>query len=99
MENMSSRKRERNERKNNISYYENRKQPKNEETNNCMKEGIDRVTKLIENWTEESSVTGVLDTIRNIRRECYEDIKEWMHYPRAIGKHTKITHFLQCKRQ
>ena len=48
MENMSSRERERNKRKNNISYYENGKHQKNEEINNYTKEGRNRATKLIE---------------------------------------------------
>ena len=44
-----------------------------------MKEGMDRVTKLIENWEEDSSIVGVIDKNWNNTREDYEDIKEWMH--------------------
>ena len=44
-----------------------------------MKEGMDRVTKLIENWAEYSSIVVVIDKNKNTTREDYEDIKEWMH--------------------
>ena len=64
---------------------------KNEDDNNCVKEGINRVIKLIENWTEESSISGVIDMDGNARREDYEDVEEWMHNPRVIGKFTKRT--------
>ena len=75
MENLSSRKNKRNESKNNISHYEIEKDKKKQDTKNCMKEGRDRVTKLIENWSEESSIAEVIDANGNTRREDYEDIK------------------------
>ena len=67
------------------------KKQKNVDDNNCIKEGINRVIKLIENWAEESSISGVIDIDGNTRREDYEDVEEWMHNPRAIGKFTKRT--------
>ena len=54
-----------------------------------MKEGIDRLTKFVENWTEESSITGPTDANGNTRREDCGDIKECAHSPRAIGKRAK----------
>ena len=67
------------------------KNQKNADDNNCIKEGINRVLKLIENWAEETSISGVIDMDGNTRREDYEDVEEWMHAPRVIGKFTKRT--------
>ena len=65
-----------------------------------MKKRMSRVNELIENWVEESSIAGEIDTNGNTRREDCEDIKEWMNNPRVIGKHAKRTQiFLQCKQQ
>ena len=85
------RKRERNESEKDFSHDENEKKQKNADDNNCIKEGINRVLKLIENWAEETSISGVIDMDGNARREDYEDIEEWMHAPRVIGKYTKRT--------
>ena len=44
-----------------------------------MKESMDQVTKLIENWAEDSFIVGVIDKNGNNITEYYEDIKEWIH--------------------
>ena len=87
----SFRKRERNESKKYLSHDENEKKQKNEDDNNHIKEGINRMIKLIENWAEESSMSGVIDAKGNTRREDYEDVEEWIHDHRVVGKFTKRT--------
>ena len=67
------------------------KNQENEDINQCMKEGMHQVCQLIEYWSEDSSIAGVIDMNGNTRREDYGEIKEWMYPPRVIGKYTKRT--------
>ena len=56
-----------------------------------MKEGMHRVSKLIENWADERSIAGVIDIDGMVRREDYGELDKWMYQPRVIGRYSKRT--------
>ena len=85
-------------RKISISNNENGKNRKYEDMRECMKEATHRVLKLAENWADEGSIAGIIDTDRMVRRDDFGGLEKWMCQPRSIGRHNKRIHiFFKCK--
>ena len=63
-----------------------------------MKEAMHRVLKLIENWADKSSIKGIIDVDRMVRREDFGEPEKWTWQPRVIGRHRKRTQMI-FKRQ
>ena len=46
------------------------------EATQCMKEGVHRASQLIENWTGESSISGVTEINGMPRREYFGEVEK-----------------------
>ena len=68
-----------------------KKNQKYDDPKQCMKEGMHRVSKLIENWADERSISGVVDIGGMVRIEDYGELDKWMYQPRVIGRYSKRT--------
>ena len=67
------------------------KNRKYEDIMEWMKEVTHRVLKLVENWEDEGSIAGIIDTDGIGRRDDFGDLEKWMCQPRVIGRQNERT--------
>ena len=63
--------------------------PKYKDNKKCIKEGLEKIVILVQQWLEEGKIIGVVDFNGIVHQETYKDIEDWIFQPSFIDKHKK----------